>query len=96
MRLLPVAFFVVILLFTSSTDTLAPYDIGIEKESKWKLWFLPFANSFMDCSYSVRSQSLTPMAGLYGKLLDLPNPGYLVYDQRCLNLPYPFTQSIVS
>jgi len=53
MRLLPVAFFVVILLLTSSTDTLAPYDIGINKEAKWKLWLLPFVHNFIDCSYSV-------------------------------------------
>ena len=47
MRLLPVTYFVVILLVTSGTDTLAPYDVGMNKEAKQKLWLLPFAYNFM-------------------------------------------------
>ncbi|KAL7015277.1 hypothetical protein ACKWTF_016374 [Chironomus riparius] len=47
MRLLPVTYFVVILLVTSSTDSLAPYDVGMNVEAKQKLWMLPFLYNFM-------------------------------------------------
>ncbi|XP_070496598.1 uncharacterized protein [Chironomus tepperi] len=48
MRLLPVALFVVALLVTSSTDTTAPYDIGMKGVDKQTLWTLPFVYNFMN------------------------------------------------
>jgi len=58
MRLLPVTLFTIFLLCSSSTEALAPYDIGIDGKAKQKLWLLPFALNFMDYQNIVSSHSV--------------------------------------
>lgn len=53
MRLLPTTFLILILFATADSDSLAPYDIGLDKEIKENLFWVPFVGNFMVKSNTV-------------------------------------------
>lgn len=52
-RLVPVTIFYIILLTSSDTDTMAPYNVGMDEGTRKLIWFMPFIYNFLNANMTV-------------------------------------------
>ena len=53
MRLVPVTIFYIILMTSSDSDTMAPYNVGMDEETGKQIWFMPFVYNFLNVKMTV-------------------------------------------
>ncbi|KAL7015280.1 hypothetical protein ACKWTF_016377 [Chironomus riparius] len=54
-RLVPVTIFYIILLTSSDTDTMAPYNVGMDEGTRKLIWFMPFIYNFLNAKMTYSS-----------------------------------------